>query len=141
MRVGSAGSLAKPQFAKEPTTRGNQDRLAQVLSRASGDGRQYFAWAKRVDRLRRDNSRPGERNGRSKLTRADVLGIRRDWRAGLSGIQIAAKYEVSRALISYILRGMRWPHVRAGLDWQERKPWLHRFAPGRTDCVKGGGRG
>lgn len=50
----------------------------------------------------------GTRNGRAKLTDAQIRDIRRDSR---SRVAIAREYGVTPSLISQICRGIRWPHV------------------------------
>lgn len=53
----------------------------------------------------------GERNTQAKLTRADVVSIRRLAAAGLSLASIARKFNVSGGNISMIVSGKRWANV------------------------------
>lgn len=54
----------------------------------------------------------GSRNGRAKLTEADVVDIRRKLRLGVRQSEIAAQYGVSFRAISSIKTGIRWTHVK-----------------------------
>ena len=57
----------------------------------------------------------GERNGQAKLTVADVRMIYADATRGMRKGLIAARYGISPALVSMVLRGQRWGHVRKGV--------------------------
>jgi len=60
-------------------------------------------------------AKPGEKNGNSKLTRRQVLEIRRRWREGERerGAQrrMAAEYGVTPTLIYMIIREKAWRHL------------------------------
>lgn len=62
-----------------------------------------------ADMSRKGRAARGERQGRSKLTRSQVLEIRRDSRR-LD--DVAADYGVSRSLVSLIRRRERWSWLR-----------------------------
>lgn len=54
-------------------------------------------------------SRPGEKNGRAKLSQDDVDYIRKIYRRGKPRqIDLAAKYGVDQTTISKIIRGVNW---------------------------------
>jgi hypothetical protein len=54
----------------------------------------------------------GARNGRSKLTEEAVAECRRRYAAGgVTHKQLAQEFGVSRAAISYAIRGLKWRHV------------------------------
>jgi DNA-binding transcriptional regulator LsrR (DeoR family) len=54
----------------------------------------------------------GEKNAFAKLTEQDVLSIRDEYSSGgVTQQQLAAKYAVSRRLISYIVNRKRWKHI------------------------------
>jgi hypothetical protein len=54
----------------------------------------------------------GERNGRAKLTDAQVSAIRKEYQVVMSHRKLAAKYKVSRSIIRFILSGKNWKHVK-----------------------------
>jgi HNH endonuclease len=57
----------------------------------------------------------GERNGKAKLTRADVLAIRRICkRGGVYQRTIAKQFDVSEATVSYVVNGGRWGKLTRG---------------------------
>jgi hypothetical protein len=57
----------------------------------------------------------GEHNGKAKLTRADVLAIRRMCRrGGVSQKTIAGRFGVSEATVSYVVNGGRWGKLTGG---------------------------
>jgi hypothetical protein len=56
----------------------------------------------------------GERNGKSKLTRADVLAIRRLCGRGIYQKTIAKQFGVSEATVSYVVNGGRWGKLSGG---------------------------
>lgn len=60
-----------------------------------------------------DNAiRPGERNGRARLTDASVIEIRRLYRAGGVTIpQLAARYGVCKSTVGYAVNGVTWRHL------------------------------
>ena len=53
----------------------------------------------------------GTRNGRSKLSEADVDEIRRRYAAGETQVALAAVFPVNQSTISQIVRGAKWVHV------------------------------
>lgn len=54
----------------------------------------------------------GERHGRAKLTKKDVLSIRRRYaEGGISHQKIASKYRVSESLVGFIVNRKIWRHV------------------------------
>lgn len=61
------------------------------------------------------NSRPsfcrGERNGNTKLTAEDVLEIRRLRKRGYLMREIAAEFDITKAHVSGILKGLCWTHL------------------------------
>jgi hypothetical protein len=59
----------------------------------------------------RCGGRDGERNGRAKLTVAQVVEIRHRRASGERAMDLAAEFGVSRPLISYIAKGKVWAHV------------------------------
>jgi hypothetical protein len=71
------------------------------------------------DRVIRDRSARGERNGRARLIEQDVREIRD---SGESKTQLAAKYDVSEATILAILSGRSWAHVTALPAKEPAKP-------------------
>ena len=57
----------------------------------------------------------GERNGKAKLTRADVLSIRRLCkRGGVYQKTVAQQFGVSEATVSYVVNGGRWQRLTGG---------------------------
>ena len=57
----------------------------------------------------------GERNGKAKLTRADVLAIRRMCRrGGVYQKTVAKQFGVSEATVSYVVNGGRWGKLTRG---------------------------
>lgn len=57
----------------------------------------------------------GERNGKAKLTRADVLAIRRMCRrGGVYQKTVAKQFGVSEATVSYVVHGERWRKLPGG---------------------------
>lgn len=54
----------------------------------------------------------GERNGRARLTAAQVVEIKRDLAAGALQRVVAARFGVGQAAISQIATGRTWAHVR-----------------------------
>lgn len=63
------------------------------------------------DAVSRGRQARGERQGSAKLTEADVLDIRHLAAAGATGTSLAERYQVSRSLVTEIIRGNRWSHV------------------------------
>jgi len=57
-------------------------------------------------------ARPGEDNGRAKLTEDDVRLMRRLVADGMSGKLAAEKFDVSCPLVSLICARKRWAHVQ-----------------------------
>lgn len=55
----------------------------------------------------------GERNGRAKLTEADVLQIIAAYKAGALQKNLAARYGVTDVAISKAISGKNWRHLRA----------------------------
>ncbi len=57
----------------------------------------------------------GEQNGKAKLTRADVLAIRRLCRrGGVYQKTVARQFGVSEATVSYVVNGGRWGKLAGG---------------------------
>ena len=57
----------------------------------------------------------GDRNGKAKLSRADVLSIRRMCRrSGVYQKTIAKQFGVSEATVSYVVNGGRWGKLTGG---------------------------
>lgn len=57
----------------------------------------------------------GEHNGKAKLTRADVLAIRRMCRqGGVYQKTVAKQFGVSEATVSYVVNGGRWQRFTGG---------------------------
>lgn len=54
----------------------------------------------------------GERNGKAKLTKRDVLQIRKLSAEGLQGYKIAEEYGVHPCTINFLLNGKTWKHVK-----------------------------
>lgn len=54
----------------------------------------------------------GEKNGNSKLTRKDVIEIKKMLKKGILQREIAEIYNVDRTAISLIKRNRNWKHVR-----------------------------
>ena len=54
------------------------------------------------------------RPGNCKLTRGDVLAMKRDFRDGVSVKDVAAQYGMSTAAVYEIRAGRRWGHVQLG---------------------------
>lgn len=59
------------------------------------------------------NPNPGSRNGRAKLTEADIPDIWRLRRTGLSQQEIANRYGVAQTSISRVLRGSGWKNTHS----------------------------
>jgi Mor family transcriptional regulator len=57
---------------------------------------------------------PGEKNGNSKITEADVLKIRAESAAGESNTSIAKRFSVSNQSVSNIVLRKSWTHVQPG---------------------------
>lgn len=56
---------------------------------------------------------PGEKNGRHKLTTADVRELRALRRIGIPLVDIANEYGVSISAVWMAARGLTWRHVEA----------------------------
>ena len=56
----------------------------------------------------------GEQNGKAKLTRADVLAIRRICKRGVYQKTVAKQFGVSEATVSYVVNGGRWGKLTGG---------------------------
>ncbi|HEY0170441.1 MAG TPA: HNH endonuclease [Pyrinomonadaceae bacterium] len=56
----------------------------------------------------------GEQNGKAKLTRADVLAIRRLCKRGVYQKTVAKRFGVSEATVSYVVHGGRWGKLTGG---------------------------
>jgi hypothetical protein len=73
------------------------------------------------DKLSHGTNNSGEKHGLAKLTDADAKAIHRDYEAGeVSHKALAAKYGISRRVVSRILRGESWSHVR--VSHEPRRP-------------------
>jgi len=69
-----------------------------------------------ADRDRKGRGRPGHvpgvRNGRAKLTDADIVAIRKLHAAGgITQAALGRQYGVSQAMIGYIVRRKSWKHI------------------------------
>jgi hypothetical protein len=65
-----------------------------------------------LDKKVKGRSARGTQSGRSKLTEADVLEIRRAYAAGESSQpRLAAKFHVHAALISRVVNRRNWKHI------------------------------
>lgn len=71
----------------------------------------------------------GERNGRAKLTDADVREIRQQAAQGRSHGAIAREWDLARPTVSQIVSGARWGHVALELDPLPR-PKCHSLESG-----------
>lgn len=56
----------------------------------------------------------GEQNGKTKLTRAAVLAIRRICKRGVYQKSVAKQFGVSEATVSYVVNGGRWGQFTGG---------------------------
>jgi hypothetical protein len=56
----------------------------------------------------------GEQNGKTKLTRAAVLAIRRLCKRGVYQKTVAKQFGVSEATVSYVVNGGRWGKLTSG---------------------------
>jgi|SRR6185503_9585571 len=59
----------------------------------------------------RSNERKGENHPKAKLTKNDVLDIRKDYENGISMASMARKYSVSTVAIDYICKRKNWKHI------------------------------
>lgn len=59
----------------------------------------------------RPNQVRGERHGRARLTAADVIAIRRAYRAGVSIATLAKRRNMSRRAIGKIVKRETWAHL------------------------------
>ena len=65
-----------------------------------------------VRRGRHGRARPGSRHHNAKLTEDDVREMRRRANGGESHTAISADFPVGRDVVSRIVRGLEWRHVR-----------------------------
>lgn len=67
-----------------------------------------------TDRMKKGRFTPpiGERNGRAKLNQSDVLEIRRLYYGGMYQSMIAERFGVSQCIVSNILTGKSWKHIK-----------------------------
>jgi hypothetical protein len=56
----------------------------------------------------------GERNGKAKLTRADVLAVRRMCGSGVCRKTVAKQFGAGEATVSYVVNGGRWWKLTGG---------------------------
>jgi hypothetical protein len=85
-------------------------------------------------RLHPEKLKRGVDNSASKLTPEEVIQIRREYEeTPITIVQLALKYGVSKSLVSVILRGEIWAHVREGLE----KPKI-RSKPKPEGCMPRG---
>lgn len=68
--------------------------------------------ANQADRVANGTSTKGSGNGRTSLLESDVASIKRDLQGGSPQWQLAAKYGVSKSIISAISTGKTWKEVR-----------------------------
>ena len=61
--------------------------------------------------VNKDRHTPGERSATSKLTRKDVIDIRRLRKDGAKISRIAYDYNISPTHVCDICNGVRWKHV------------------------------
>lgn len=73
-----------------------------------------------ADRVAADHSAGGERNGRSKLTWADVTTIREQAAQGRTYASLAQQYHIDATQVSRIVRGLQWPAERADHPYTRR---------------------
>jgi hypothetical protein len=68
------------------------------------------------DRERHGRTARGENNGASKLTSADVLGIRKMRADGFGALRISKAFGVSKKTVQNVLRGNTWKHIAEESD-------------------------
>jgi hypothetical protein len=85
----------------------NNDGLDNRLSNLRYD----TAKSNASDRLAAGTENRGSRNGRAKLTEADVTDIRRRLAAGEKQKDIAALYHIRQETVSFIKTGRYWSHL------------------------------
>lgn len=68
------------------------------------------------DMVSKNRHYKGEAHHKAKLTENDVLDIRRLGEKGLLHREIARKFNITRPVVSYILRGYNWKHVGGKLQ-------------------------
>ncbi len=72
-------------------------------------------WETRMEnqqrRIKHGTDNRGEKNGRAKLTKEDVLKIKKLIEQGFVQYAIANKFNVSQMTISYIKNDIRWSHA------------------------------
>jgi len=65
-----------------------------------------------ADMISKNRDARGERRGNSKLTEADVRAMRRAYaRGNVTGVALAEKYGVGKAVVSTVVRMDSWRHV------------------------------
>jgi hypothetical protein len=67
-----------------------------------------------ADRNKKGRQARGSHNGRSKLTRLDVMKILKLHSCGFSDLQIAERYDVHPKAVYQIVHGLTWRHVTHG---------------------------
>lgn len=77
-------------------------------------------WATREQQMLNRRSNRGDRHPNAKLTRDDVLSIRRMARYGATYRSIASAFGVSHANVGYIVRGEAWQPLVLDSDDPER---------------------
>ncbi len=65
------------------------------------------------DMVKKGRSALGEKNGRSVLSKAQVIVLRRLYATGeAGGAELARRFGVSPSNVDYILQGVTWPHLK-----------------------------
>ena len=64
-----------------------------------------------ADMVARNRSGKGSRHSGAKLTGAEVVAIREQWRGGATQYALAKKYGVTRSMVWRIVRRRAWTHI------------------------------
>jgi len=86
------------------------------LNGAPGDNRlSNLAWSPpRAEHKSGVSSATPKKHRRGKLSEANVAGIKRMLKQGMTGVEISRRYDVSKTAISMIKTGQRYTHGRWG---------------------------
>lgn len=90
----------------------------------------------------------GENHGNSKVSNQDAIAMVAEWQAGAKGKDLAAKYGISIAAVSYIVRGKNHKlstgatpikrtgeqHHRSKLNWEKVRQIRARHATGESNA-------